>query len=764
MGFPIVLQQDERDCGAACLAMISKYMGLSMPISRFRELTKTDRTGTTLFGLIDGGHQIGLASEALSGDFSELMQGIENEEICFPFIAHTVSENKMLHFIVIYGHKNGRFLVADPGKGRCSIDDSAFSNCWTGYIATFMPTSDFSKGNRNKDEFLKFFGYLKGQYPKLGGIMLLSLLMALIGISGAFVFEAVIDGFLTDVHYYEETESLHDHENHEHEENEELESDNPIDSLFERLDNATSIFKTTSFNLVFILLISLYFFSSFIEFVRGYLISSLSRKIDIRLTLTYFNHLMDLPVQKINVLNTGEYLTRFSDTSIIRNAISGAVVTMIMDSLMVFVGGVILFNKNKTLFFVALITTLLYALLVCVYRKPLDRSNREVMGYNANLESFLKEAIDGIETIKAANAIDQIKQSSATIFDKFINSVFKNSLLSFSQDALADAVELISTAIILWIGFTMVMNNTQTVGGLITFYALLGYFTEPIKNLIQLQPTIQSAYVAADRLNDILEQHVELNKEDKFTIQSVNEWRMDKVNFRYGNHELALKDVSLYVRKGEKIALVGESGCGKTTIARLLMRFYTQESGHIILDNHSIHSVNLESLRKKISYVSQDTFLFADTIRNNLLLGNQGINEDEIVKICKEVQIHNFIANLPLGYDTPLEENGANLSGGQRQRLGIARALLKKPQLLILDEATSHLDASTEAHMKNGILLQASDMSIVIIAHRLSTVKDCDRIYVMKEGCIVETGTHDQLMSQKGYYTKLWKSQFDTLF
>lgn len=239
-----------------------------------------------------------------------------------------------------------------------------------------------------------------------------------------------------------------------------------------------------------------------------------------------------------------------------------------------------------------------------------------------------------------------------------------------SQDTIADSVELIGTVVILWLGIEMVLRNQISIGELITFYALLAYFTSPIKNLIELQPTIQTAIVAADRLSDIL-----------------------------------------------------------------------------------------PSLRGSVAYVDQNVFLFSDTIKNNLRLGNPNATDDEIYRACEVSKSDEFIKSLPLGYDTPIDENGSNLSGGQRQRLAIARARLKHPQLLILDEATSNLDTITEAGIKNTIFNLAKSVSCIIIAHRLTTVKNCDRIYVMESGRIVESGTHDELINKGGEYTRLWNMQ-----
>ena len=760
----IILQHDERDCGAACLSMIAQYYGLKQPISAYRELTKTDKTGTNLYGLVDGARQLGFTADALSGDPNELMGGIQKGEISFPFIAHTVSDGAMLHYIVVFGLKNGKLLIGDPGKGKLRLTFDEFFQIWTGYIVTFEKTETFQTGNHTRGGFFKFFRLLKGQWGKMAGVLVISLFIAAIGIMGAFVFQIVIDEFATDTGYYE-SEDSHDHAEKEESHNETEEADDHAEGnalvrfLEDFLKKTYDEVTEASFHLIFVALIALYLLQAGIQFVRGYLIASVAKRIDIRLSLAYYNHIVDLPVSSISVRQTGEYLSRFSDTATIRSAISGATLTLLLDSAMVIACGVILYLENEKLFFVSLLMIVFYAVIVLCYRKPVERSNRAVMENNARLQSYFKESIDGMETVKAACANDQIKEATTSRFNRFINSVFKNSLLSMSQDTLAAAVEMVGTAVILWLGFGMVLAGQVTVGALMTFYALLAYFTEPIKNLIELQPTIQTALVAADRLNDILDLRCEEAKEDGQAMPEIESVEFQKVDFRYGNRELTLENLNLFFRKGEKIAIVGESGSGKTTLAKLLLRFYEPEQGRILLNREDIRTVDLSALRHGIAYVDQNTFLFADTIKNNLRLGNAQATDEQIEEVCRISRADEFISRLPLGYDTPLDENGMNLSGGQRQRIAIARALLRKPKLLILDEATSNLDTITEASIKSTIDHINGDMSCVIIAHRLTTVKSCDRIYVMEQGQIVECGTHDALLKKGGKYAALWNMQ-----
>ncbi|MBO6230807.1 MAG: peptidase domain-containing ABC transporter [Ruminiclostridium sp.] len=583
------------------------------------------------------------------------------------------------------------------------------------------------------------------------------MVISIIGIAGSLVFQLIIDNFGISTGYYSVVEEEHDHEHSEegHDHDHSHEGDEPIEAF---LEEVAELVEHSNFSIVFLALIGLYLLSAVIQYLRGYLIVTVAKKIDIRLVLSYYNHIMDLPVKDVMNRLTGEYLSRFSDASAIRDAISGATLTLLLDTLMVVAAGVILCLENSTMFLVSVIIIVLYAIIVLCFRKPIETANRTVMEDDAVLQSYFKESIDGVETIKAACAEQDVKNNTTSKFSKFINSVVKANMISISQNTLSDAAQLIGTAVILWIGFSLVLSQQITIGALMSFYALMSYFTTPVKNLIELQPKIQTAFVAADRLDDILEQEIEKIDSSVTDMPKINRWELKNIDFRYGNRELVLQDVSISMQRGQKIALVGESGSGKTTIAKLLLNFYTPEKGNIEVGGQPIEKIGIRALRSSIAYVDQNTFLFADTIKNNLKLGNPDVTDDEIINACKLANADEYISALPLGYDTPIYENGSDLSGGQRQRLAIARAILRKPQLLILDEATSNLDTITENAIKNTIFNLSDDISCVIIAHRLSTIRNCDKIYVMDNGKVIEEGSHDELIDKQGTYYKMWTS------
>lgn len=748
-----VKQHDERDCGAACLSMIASHYGLKYPISKYRKLTKTDQSGVNLYGLCDAAEKIGLKAEALSGNMDELLDSIGKKAVKFPFIAHIINEDYMQHFVVVLKIKNDKLVLSDPAKGKVIYSVEQFGELFNGYIVTFEKTDLFQKGNCQKGSFKKFFSLLKGQYIKLASILALSLIISCIGIIGAFVFEVIIDDF------YNVNETIACEDNCE-EEHEHI-TDNSTEEQRTFLENAVSFVtdNASNFNAFFICLILLYILQAIIQFLRGFLISSISKKLDMRLMIPYYDHIMDMPISDINTRKTGEYLSRFSDADSIRDAVSGATLTLILDSVMVIGCGVILYMENSKLFYISLVIVLLYSVIILLYKNPLKNINREVMENNARVQSYLKESIDGVETIKTHTAEASAKTKNNFKFNQLINSVFKNSIISVSQDVFCDLVELIGIVIILWVGFKMVLANQVTVGSLITFYALLSYFTEPIKNLIGLQPLMQTAIIAAERLNDILDIEIEPKDTNQQKILPFDNISISNVDFRYGNHNLILNDLSFRINKGEKIAVVGESGSGKTTFAKLLLKFYKPESGTISLNGQSLSDISIDALRNTISYVGQDTFLFSDTVKNNLLLGNSGVSDEEIKRICNLVKADEFISKLPFGYNTFLDEGGKNLSDGQKQRIAIARALLRKPEVIIFDEATSNLDTITESAIKETIFNLNNDVTCIIIAHRLSTIKSCNKIAVMDNGAIIEMGSHKELMAKKGKYYMLYNQQ-----
>ncbi|CEN29931.1 bacteriocin ABC transporter ATP-binding/permease [[Clostridium] sordellii] len=710
-----IKQYDYKDCGCACLATICKTYGLKYPISKIREVSGTDKDGTSALGVIKAAEKLGFSAKGVKANKPEDIFS----EIPLPAIAHVVIDNTMLHYIVIHKISEKEIIVADPAKGIVKYKPIDFFNIWTGILIILTPTSDFKKGNESKGVFTRFFDLLKPQKGLLINIFLASILITIFGIIGSFYFKFLLDDIIPN---------------------------NLKQSL-------------TIFSIGFIVLAV---FKVIMETFRTQLLIHLGQKLDIPLMLGYYEHVINLPMNFFGTREVGEIISRFNDASNIRQAISGVALTMMIDVFMVLIGGGILYSQSPFLFSLTIIPLVLYGIIVYSFKSNIEKANRETMEKNSKLTSYLIESLNGIETIKAFNSEREVNLETEKRFIKFIKAIFKNECINNMQVSLKSLVKGVFAIAILWIGSIQVLNGKISFGELLTFNALLAYFLTPIENIINLQPTVQTALVAAERLSEILDLELEKSEQEDKKIQPKSlkgNISFKDVDFRYGTRNLILKNINMTIKKGERIALVGESGSGKTTLAKLLLNFYQCEKGEILVNNYNLLDINVEALRDKIAYISQETFLFNGTILENLMLGNPYLTYEEVIDACEKAQIHDFINSLPLRYNTLVEENGSNFSGGQKQRLSIARAILRKPEILIMDEATSNLDSITEKAIERTIHKFSEGMTTIIIAHRLSTIMRCDNIYILEKGEIKEKGNHKELLEQQGRYYKLWKEQ-----
>lgn len=711
--FKCILQNDETDCGPACLAAIFRKYNLKVSIATIRDIAGTDRQGTSAYGLVKVIEHFGFQQKVVEADKSVL-----TPKIPLPAIAHVVIDNSLLHYVVITKIKDDTVVISDPAKGIVKYKKDDFIKIWTNILILIAPTEESQRGNKKESTLSSFFRLLISQRWLLLRIFILSMILTSLGIITSFYYQVIMD--------------------------------NVVPSL-----------SIQTLNYVSVITLCLFLVQIGINFLRGILIVKLEQRIDIPIMLGYYNHALILPMKFYSMRDTGEIISRFNDASSIRDIVSDASLTIMMDTIMAVVGAVVLFNCNRLLFLISVVMLILYGIIVFIYNKPIKKINRKIMEMNSKVTSQFVETINGIETIKAFNQEKNEETKTDKLYKKFLKKIFNGGILSLSQQTVTMFVAVVGELVILWVGTACVIKGNLTLGELITFNALLGYFINPIKNLINLQPSIQTAVVAADRLGEILDIAPEYNDEQD---QSDNKSRFNKVSisnldFRYGTRDLVLRHINLEIHRGEKIAFVGESGSGKTTLAKLLVRLYEQEKGSIKLDSSDIREFSISQIRNNISYISQNTFLFSGTIKENLLFGNSDATDDDISQVCKMCELEEYINSLPLKLNTRIEENGKNLSGGQKQRLAIARALLNNPEILIMDEATSNLDYITEKSIEKTINTFSGNMTTIIIAHRLSTIKDCDKIFVFRNGEIVETGNHKDLLNQKGYYYQLWYGQ-----
>ena len=725
MRYYCVKQHDITDCGAACLATICKQNGYKIGITKIREVAGTDTQGTNAYGVIKAAEQLGFTATGVNGEKEDFYS-----DFPLPCIAHMIVKGNLMHYVVVHKITSKEIVIADPARGIVKLKPEEFFGeggtgdnppeyHWSGVLVLLTKNDTFKKGVETKGLFSRFFYLLIPQKNLLMHIFLASLIYTFFGMLGAFYYQAMIDSVLP-----------------------------------------CGLTKTLTVLSIGMILLSL--FKIALNMIRSHMMLYLSQKLDISLLLGYYRHVMDLPMNFFGTRKVGEIISRFSDAGKVRDAISGATLTIMIDTLMVIVGAIILFMQNSKLFIIAVMIIIFYGIIVLAFKNWYRKLNEAVLESNAQLTSYMVESLNGIQTVKAYNAERKTKHLTEVKFVKNLKSVFRLGWASNLQEGLKASVELIGGVIILWVGGMCVIKGEMTAGSLIAFNSLLVYFLEPIKNLINLQPQVQTAVVAAERLGEILDLEAEKTESElkKVVPESLKaDIKIKNMDFRYGTRRLVLEDINLDIPSGSNVAFVGESGSGKTTLSKLLLHMYTPEKGEILIDGRNIEDIQIEALRDRIAYIPQETFLFSGTIFENLTLGMDDVTMDQVVEATKMAQAHEFINELPLRYDTFLEENGANLSGGQRQRLAIARALLKKPDILILDEATSNLDSITERALDRTIHEFAKDMTTIFIAHRLSTIKNCDRIFVMEKGKIIESGTHMELIAKKGKYAEFVSQQ-----
>lgn len=707
-----VRQHDITDCGAACLAIIAKQHKLKVSLAKIRQIAGTDKNGTTALGMIKAAIKIGFNAKAIRAEKKHLTQAIP-----LPCVAHVI-KNDLHHYVVIHHINKDRMIIADPDIGIMKYSSEQFCEIWTGVLIFMVPADHFQPGDETTGILTQLISLLMPYKGLLMQIFAASVLYSLFGIAGAFYMKLLIDEIVI-----------------------------------------TSVMQTLHIITIGALIAALC--RILLDAFRNHLLVYLGQKIDIVLILNYYQHVLELPLNFFDSRRVGEIISRLADATKIRTAISSAAVTMMLDTLMVGAAGLILYLQNRTLFFVTIIFVPFYVLVFGLFNKPYEKIQRKSMEFAAEFESYLVESLNGAALIKAFCAEKDAQFETESKFIRLVKTTFKDLCLRNIQRSLQMGLSIIGELIILWVGGWQIIQGNLSIGQLVTYNALLVYFYQPIANLAGLQPHLKQACIAVERLREIFdlssEKQVHSGTGNIYELAGAVEFI--NVDFRYGTRQLALKSVNLQIRPGDKVAFVGESGSGKSTVAKLVLGFYQVESGRIRLDDYCLADLDLNVLRTRIGYVPQEVFLFSGTIWQNITFGLHNICFEDVAALTRRSKAFSFIEQLPHRFNTMVGERGIALSGGQRQQIAIMRALLKQPDILIMDEGTSSLDVVTEKAVYQLIDEVYKDRTMITIAHRLSTASQCNQIFVFDNGELVESGSHKRLLKNCGKYYDMWCSQ-----
>ena len=708
-----IKQHDIKDCGAACLASIGNYHKVNLPIARIRQFANTDKRGTNVLGIIEAAEKMGFTAKGVKGGIDSL------DKIPLPAIAHVVVQEQLHHYIVIYKVEKNIITAMDPAFGKMQMYTfEEFQKIWTGVLILFAKNDDFKVYNEKTSPINRFWNLIQPHKTILVQALVGAILFTVLGLAMSIYIQKITDYVL--------------------------------------VEGNRNLLNLLSIVMVVVILLQAYIGSK-----KSVFVMKTGQLIDAKLILGYYKHLLQLPQRFFDTMQIGEITSRINDAVKIRSFINEVAIEMIVNVFIVIFSFTVMFTYYWKLALVILLVIPFYAFIYFLLNKFNKKVERKIMENAAELQTQLVESITHIRTVKEFGIEDFSNIKTENSFVKLLFTTYKSGLNGVFAGTSTQFLASLFTIILMWIGSGYVIDREITPGELFSFYALIGYFTSPVASLIGMNKTAQNAMIAADRLFEIMDLERE-ETENKIELQreNIGDIKFENVTFRYGSRTEVFKNFNAVFRKNETTAIVGESGSGKTTLISLLQNLYPIKEGKIYIGDYDAQYIHYKSLRSCIGVIPQQLNLFSGNIIDNIALGDSFPNVQLVLDLSKQLGITEFVEKLSNGFNTQVGENGTMLSGGQKQRIAIARALYKNPEVLLMDEATSALDTKSEKIVKEVIdNFKAQGKTIIVIAHRLSTIANADTIIVMENGSIVETGNHQDLLTQKGKYFELWNTQ-----
>jgi ATP-binding cassette subfamily B protein len=723
--FPFYKQHDSADCGVACLKMIAKHHGRRYTLDYLREISYLDREGVSLMGISDASERIGFRTLGVKTGFARL-----KEDIPLPCIAHW----RQNHFLVVYDVSGDKVLVADPAVGKLRLTEQEFLEGWISDVVNTEPqgvlllletTPEFFQREGEQSTrvgFRSLWTYVSRYRSLLWQLFFGLLIGSLIQLVFPFLMQALVDKGV----------------------------------------------QLSDIGFVYLILAAqgmLFLSQVIVEFIRGWILLHIGTRININLVSDFLSKLMRLPMSFFDAKMTGDLLQRIYDNERVERFLTSSSLVTLFSIVSLIVFGVVLLFYDELIFTIFFVAALLYFGWVALFlnrRKQLDNRRFEQMAEN---QSNLFQLVNGMQEIKLHNAERQKRWGWERIQARLFRVNVQFLATDQIQRAGAAFINEGKNILISVIAARAVINGDMTLGMMLAVQYIIGHMNAPLESLVQFILAAQEANLSLERMNEI---HQRPDEEPvdfaKVTNLPTNgDLTLDHVSFRYGGpyDALVLNDVSIRFPEGKTTAIVGTSGSGKTTLLKLLLNFYPPTEGAIRIGDISLSNFSSQRWRSHCGVVMQDGFLFSDTIAKNIALGEDSIDRRRLLYAAKVANIQHFVESLPLGYNTKIGQDGVDISQGQRQRLLIARAVYKNPDYLFFDEATNALDAYNERVIMHNLEHVFRNKTVIIVAHRLSTVRNADNIVVLEKGEIVEQGPHDQLTKNKGPYYQLVKNQLE---
>ena len=673
--YPFQHQSGIKDCGPACLLMIIKYYGGSFNLSKLGEMTKTSKRGTNAYNLIETAKELGFIAKGIKTDLKE-------ENIILPCIAHVIMNNYH-HYIVIYqiNYMHKYLIVADPANKIIKITFDEFNKIWDNILIMLYPMKPIPKMNQDIP-LRKFVINLITPYKTYFiNIIFLSILVTILAIFNSYGFKYLIDA----------------------------DSDSYLYLIF-AVFLISNLLKAIS------------------EYLRNKVLIFLNQKLDYTLTTSTVSKIISLPYHYYRNHTTGEITSRITDISYIRDMVSNIAISLFVDLPLTIIVGCFLYFISRSLFFIAMIILGLSILILIIYKSIISDSLEEAHDTRATTTSYLIETITGFETIKGLKLETNQNNTFKSKYINLLNKIFKLDTIYNSQFLFKEIVNSVGSLVILFVGVLLVLEGKLTIGTLISFQALLTYFLEPIQNIIAMNYKIKEAKITLNRLLDIT--NYEIISKNNLTM--VGDIKINHLTYSYNNVQNVIDDLSLTFKSKSKNLILGKSGSGKSTILKVIMKYYKVPRNKVLINEIDINDLSVAN----IAYISQNEILFTDTVRNNLKL-NRDISEEKMFETAKLCEVESIFKNSQLGYDQVIEENGFNISGGEKQRIILARTLLNNFDYLLIDEGLSEVDISLERLILKRIFERFKDKTIIVVSHRLENMDLFDNVLKLDGDSVV---------------------------